>query len=36
MKEIKELSTLEVNLYIQREQEPMFKQMIEAEANKNG
>jgi hypothetical protein len=36
MEEIKEMTTLQVNLYMQRNQEPMWREEIEREANKNG
>jgi hypothetical protein len=29
MKEIKELTTLQVNMFLQREQEPLYKQQID-------
>jgi hypothetical protein len=35
MEEIKKMTTLQVNLYMQRNQEPRWREEIEQEVNKN-
>jgi hypothetical protein len=34
MNDIKEMTTLEVNMYLQRDQEPYYKDAIDREVNK--
>jgi hypothetical protein len=36
LKEIKKMTSTQVNLFLQRDQEPVYKDQIERELNKNG